>query len=171
MKFELQFVVKIDSQSVLSAFTHKVLPFRIVKTGLSGLHNLYTIKFLFFCHLLLGKSGFMIWRSGWGTRIRTQKTTVDIFWSFAIFILLFAHLGMLLPMTGLHMDGDYNGFVNNVPFAHWQANALLLLFASINAYMLYRTIPHLVKVRRKFVRELAEEHRQSSKSQSAPADG
>ena len=57
VKFELQFSVKIDSQSILSAFTHWVLPRGIVETGLSGLHKLYATKFLFFCHLLLGKSG------------------------------------------------------------------------------------------------------------------
>lgn len=119
---------------------------------------------------LVGYVLFMVWRSRWGTRIRIQKTTVDIFWSFAIFTLLFAHLGMLLPMTGLHMDGDYNGFVSNVPFARWQANALLLLFASINAYMLYRTIPHLVKLRRKFVSEVAQESRPSNTRQSTPVD-
>ena len=50
VKLELQFAVKIEHQSVLVWFTHTVLPFDIVKTGLRGLHKLYTIKFLFFCH-------------------------------------------------------------------------------------------------------------------------
>jgi hypothetical protein len=44
IKFELQFTVKIDSQSILASFTHWVLQIRTVKTGLNSIHKLYTTK-------------------------------------------------------------------------------------------------------------------------------
>ena len=52
-----QFAVKIEPQSVLACFTHWVLPYQMVKSGLNGLHKLQTIKILFICHELPGKSG------------------------------------------------------------------------------------------------------------------
>lgn len=126
---------------------------------------------------LVGYIFFAVWRSKWGTRIRGKMTTVDIFWSFAIFFLLFAHLGLLLSMIGLRPDTDYSGFVNHVPFVLWQANTLLVLIASINAYLLYRTLSHLVKLCRTLMRELAGKGRQSNTilangaEQSASAKG
>ena len=49
--------VKIEPKSILASFTHWVLQFRIVKTGLNGIHKLYTIKILLFFKDLFGKSG------------------------------------------------------------------------------------------------------------------
>jgi len=64
MKFKLQFTVKIEPHSVLACFTHWILPHLIVKTGLNGLHRLYTIKFNYICHPLLGKSGLKLFWLG-----------------------------------------------------------------------------------------------------------
>jgi len=55
---ELVSAVKIEPQSVLACFTHWVLPYQMVETGLNGLHKLHAIIALFICHGLLGKSGF-----------------------------------------------------------------------------------------------------------------
>jgi hypothetical protein len=60
MKFELQFPIKLEPQSVLACFTDWVLLQQMVKTGLNGLHRLYTIKILPICHELLGKSGLIV---------------------------------------------------------------------------------------------------------------
>ena len=60
VKLKLQCTVKIEPQSVLACFTHWVLPYQMVETGLNGLHGLYTIKFNSICHPLLGKSGLKV---------------------------------------------------------------------------------------------------------------
>ena len=57
VKFELQSAIKIELKSVLAQFTHWVLPYRMVESGLNGLHKLYAIIILFICRGLLGKSG------------------------------------------------------------------------------------------------------------------
>jgi len=60
MKFELQFTVKIEPQSVLACFTHWVLPYHRVESGLSGLHKLHTTEFQANCHPLYGESGILL---------------------------------------------------------------------------------------------------------------
>ena len=60
MKFELQFPIKLEPQSVLPCFADWVLLQQMVKTGLNGLHMLYTIKILSICHELLKKSGLIV---------------------------------------------------------------------------------------------------------------
>lgn len=52
MKLELQFTVKIVSQSILFVFTHWILKIGMVKTSLNSLHKLYTIIIQLVCHFL-----------------------------------------------------------------------------------------------------------------------
>ena len=57
MKVQLQFLVKIDSQSILASFTNWVLQIRTVKTGLNGIHKFYTIKSVSNVLLNMGNPG------------------------------------------------------------------------------------------------------------------
>jgi hypothetical protein len=57
MVFRLQFIVEIDSQSILVAFTHRILRIKIGKTALNGIHRAYIIYFSLFFTDLLEKSG------------------------------------------------------------------------------------------------------------------
>jgi NAD+ synthase (glutamine-hydrolysing) len=49
-------MVKIDFQSILACFTHRVLQIRTVKIGFNGMHKQHTIKILCKAILLLRKS-------------------------------------------------------------------------------------------------------------------
>ena len=104
---------------------------------------------------LTGYILFLLWRSGWAKELRKCREVVDLFWTFSLFMLLFPHVGTLLPMFGFRADGDYSGFVNNVPFSQWQANAILIVIAVVNGYMLCRIFPHLLVLKRRLLREQA----------------
>lgn len=101
--------------------------------------------------ILVGYVLIAFWRSRWGTVARGRNVLLDIFWSFTIFTILVSSLGLLIPIIRLSPDGDYSGFVNFIPLARWQADALLLTIVSINVYLLCRIIPHLVKLRRRLI--------------------
>ncbi len=74
---------------------------------------------------------------------RTSAT--DVFWSGITACMLFAQVFAFVPMTGLVSDGDYSGYISNIPIPHWQANGLLLLFSVINAAIILAIIKHLVR--------------------------
>ena len=93
---------------------------------------------------LVGYILFAFWRTKWGTGLRGKSAIVDLFWSVTIFTIFFSHLGLLIPITRLGSDSDYSGFINHIPFARWQADALLLIVALINVYLLFRIVRHLV---------------------------
>ncbi len=91
---------------------------------------------------------FAFWRSEWGVQIRRTKSLVDLFSSFCLSALLFAHVGLVLAILRLNHDSDYSGFVDNFPAARWQADAFLLLILLVNGFLLWHVIPHLLKLRR-----------------------
>ena len=96
---------------------------------------------------------FALWRSN---RIRRTNSLVDLFWSFGLFLLLFAHIGLVIPMLGLGIDSDYSGFIDHIPVANWQGNAFLLFILVVNGSLLRYVIPHLLKLRRLFALEQKE---------------
>ena len=97
---------------------------------------------------LAGYILFLLWRTNWAKEFRKGREVIDIFWTFSLFMTLFPHVGTLLPMFGFRADGDYSGFVNNAPFAQWQANSILIVIAIINGYILCRIVPHLLFLKR-----------------------
>ena len=101
-----------------------------------------------FLPTLTGYIFFWLWRSRWTKELRKSREVVDLFWTFSLFMMLFPHVGTLLPMFGFRADGDYSGFVNNVPFSQWQANAVLIVIAVVNGYLLYHIVPHLLALKR-----------------------
>lgn len=74
-----------------------------------------------------------------------RSSARDVFWSGITACMLFAQVFAFVPMTGLVSDGDYNGYISNIPIPHWQANGLLLLFSAINAAIVLAIVKHLVR--------------------------
>ncbi len=69
--------VNIEPQSVLACFTHWVLPYQMIGIDSSGLHRLYTIRILFICHGLLGKSGFTFSKKWFTKYLKSQKANLN----------------------------------------------------------------------------------------------
>ena len=74
-----------------------------------------------------------------------RSSARDVFWSGITACMLFAQIFAFVPMLGLVQDGDYNGYIGNIPIPHWQANGLLLLFSVINAAIVLVVVKHLVR--------------------------
>jgi hypothetical protein len=85
VKLKLQSTVKIEPQSVLACFTHWILLYQMVETGLDGLHGLYTIKRLFICHGLFGKFG-LILDAGYSMLVEDRVLSIRIFAFFPLFL-------------------------------------------------------------------------------------
>jgi len=105
---------------------------------------------------------FIGWRSAWGKRVRGERWAVDVLWSFVLFIFLFSGFGPLLPVFGVAPDGDYNGFVQNIPFARWQANAFFIAIAIVNVCLLVPIIAHFERRRRAWFQDLAAKAQQNA---------
>ena len=97
--------------------------------------------------ILVGWVLFVAWRSARGKRIRSNRVVSDYFFSFTVCVQLISSLGLLIPMAGLRRDGDYAGFIGNVPIASWQANTILLLIVVISVAMLVPVSRHLIELR------------------------
>jgi hypothetical protein len=106
---------------------------------------------------LMGYVLFVIWRTKWAEQVRARRFLVDLYWTAGVFVLLFAHFGMLTPVLGLREDGDYNGFVKNISFEAWQANAFLLFILAVNMCLLSFVIRHLWRLQKRIKSELRTE--------------
>jgi hypothetical protein len=73
-----------------------------------------------------------------------RSSARDVFWSGITACMLVAQIFAFVPMTGLVSDGDYDGYISNIPIPHWQANTFLLLFSAINAGIVLAIVKRLV---------------------------
>ncbi|MBP6965216.1 MAG: hypothetical protein KBC96_12510 [Armatimonadetes bacterium] len=94
---------------------------------------------------IVGYLMFAFWLSPLGRRWLARSSARDVFWSGITACMLFAQVGAFAPMSGLVHDGDYSGYIGNIPIPHWQANAFLLLLSTVNAVIIYTIVKHLVK--------------------------
>ena len=81
---------------------------------------------------LVGYGLFALWLSKGARRMRARALILDAFWSAFIVLFLFAHVGYVLPATGLVIDSDYSAFVEHVRLARGQVNVLLGVTGIVN---------------------------------------
>lgn len=84
--------------------------------------------------------------------MRERNVVIDLGWSATLFVLMLSCLGLVIPMAGLGADGDYEGYINFVPFPRWLANGTLLAVALLNGYLLWRMMPQLVGLKGRLAR-------------------
>jgi len=99
---------------------------------------------------------FTLWRSKSGKRIRSNAVVLDVFWSGLTALLLFGHLGLLLPMAGLMSDTDYSGFVENTGWSYSLSNALIGAVCIINTLLIFLLARHLIGLLRRLRGSLTE---------------
>ena len=138
--------ISISAGAISSAFAACHIPVLIPSFILNnGKRQFSLLPVLSFMGYVL----FAIWRTRWATQVRSRRLFVDLYWTAGLFELLFAHFGVLIPVLGMGGDGDYNGFVNNISFELWQANAFLLFILAVNIWLLYFVIHRLWSLRRR----------------------
>ena len=75
----------------------------------------------------------------------SRSSARDVFWSGMTACMLFAQIFAFVPILGLVQDGDYSGYISNIPIPHWQANGLLLVSSVANTAIVLTIIKHLVR--------------------------
>lgn len=87
---------------------------------------------------------FTWWRSSRGRSFRSRHTVFDLFLTCLAAFLIFPYALIAGPMmVGLLSDGDWRGFIGNVPGPPWQVYLLLSVSVLVSLFILWRTLPHI----------------------------
>lgn len=85
---------------------------------------------------------FLLWSSRFGRNVRNARPIVDLYFSAVIAMLVFPLITVAGCMLGLlRADGDWNGFITNVPGPPWLIQGLLWGVLLANAILLWRVVP------------------------------
>ncbi len=91
----------------------------------------------------IGWALFLLWRSRPGRRIRYRRTMLNLYLSAIVAMLVLPSVVMPGYILGLITDGDWRGFIENVPAPLWLVNTLLSIVLLINTFILWRIVPEL----------------------------
>jgi hypothetical protein len=93
---------------------------------------------------LVGMALFLAWRSRWGRHVRERSANVDLL-ATGVCTVLVLPFAVTVPayMAGLVSDGDWRGFINNVPGPRALIYAVLACATAVCVGMLCRLVPHV----------------------------
>jgi hypothetical protein len=92
---------------------------------------------------LIGWVFFLLWRSRVGKRIRSGRPMVNIYLCAIVCMSVFPFVAVLGCLVGLISDGDWRGFIENVPGPLWLVKALVWGVLLVNGFILWRVGPEL----------------------------
>lgn len=93
---------------------------------------------------LVGWLLFLWWRSRGGQTIRLRHAVLDLFLTCLTAFLTLPFAVVVGPMMmGLISDGDWRGFIGNVPGPRWQVYLFLIVSVLVSVFILWRTLPHV----------------------------
>ena len=93
--------------------------------------------------VLAGWLLFLWWRSQRGRTFRSRNPLWDLFLSSINAMLLFAYAVATVPMMlGFLTDGDWEGFIDNVPGPIWLVHTLLIASVLVSLFILWKIVPH-----------------------------
>jgi hypothetical protein len=99
---------------------------------------------------LVGMALFLVWRSRRGRRLRERSVNADLF-ATGICAMLLLPFAVVVPayVLGLASDGDWRGFIENVPGPPALVYALLVCATLVSIGFLWRLVPHFVMLFRR----------------------
>lgn len=92
---------------------------------------------------LIGWALFLIWRSNPAKRLRNARPILNIYLTAIIAMSVFPFIAVAGCLLGLTSDGDWRGFIENVPGPLWLVKTLVLAVFLVNAFILWRIVPEL----------------------------
>lgn len=95
---------------------------------------------------LMGWVLFLIWRSKKASRIRNRHPMVNIYFTSIVFMCVFPFIAVLGCLLGLISDGDWRGFIENVPGPLWLVKVLILVVLLVNGLILWRIVRELRQI-------------------------
>jgi len=94
---------------------------------------------------LVGWALFLIWLSPIGKRIRIGRPVINMYFSAIVAMSVFPFVAVAGCLLGIISDGDWEGFIGNVPGPLWLVKTLLWAVLLVNAVILWRVIPELIR--------------------------
>lgn len=89
-----------------------------------------------------GWAFFLLWGSRLGRRLRNARPVVNLYSSAVAAMLVFPFVAVAGCMLGMIPgDGDWHGFINNVPGPLWLVQGIVLAVFLVNAFILWRVVP------------------------------
>ncbi|GMW03228.1 MAG: hypothetical protein AMXMBFR84_43620 [Candidatus Hydrogenedentota bacterium] len=96
---------------------------------------------------LIGWLLYLCWRSSFGSAFRSRHAVFDLFHTYLTGFLILPFAVVTLPMmAGLFSDGDWRGFIENVPGARWRAYLLLVVAVILSISIIARLLPHFLRL-------------------------
>jgi hypothetical protein len=92
---------------------------------------------------LMGWAVFLLWRSRLGKRMRSSRPMLNLYLTAIVAISVFPFVAVLGCLIGLVSDGDWRGFIENVPGPLWLVKSLILAVVLVNGFILWRIVPEL----------------------------
>lgn len=84
---------------------------------------------------------FALWRSRFGRKLRNARPMIDLYLSSLIALLTFSSIAVAGSLAGMVSDGDWRGFITNVPGPLWLIKSLLWGVIAVSALMLWQVVP------------------------------
>lgn len=88
---------------------------------------------------------FVFWASRFGRRLRTARRTVNLYLSAIVAMLVFPFVAVAGCLLGVISDGDWNGFINNVPGPLWLVRTIACGILVVNGFILWCVVPEFVR--------------------------
>jgi len=87
---------------------------------------------------------FVLWSSRFGRKARNARPVVNLYFSAVVAMLVLPFVATAGCLLGIvRDDGDWNGFVGNVPGPPWLVRAILWGTVVVSAFILWRVAPEL----------------------------
>jgi len=120
---------------------------------------------------LAGWALFVVWSSGIGRNLRTGRPTLNLYLCASVAILLFPFIAVGGCLLGIISDGDWNGFINNVPGPLWLVKTIAWGILVVNGLILWRVVPELHRAWKAQVSRLQNLTSPASDTQTPPRCG
>ena len=92
---------------------------------------------------LIGWVLFILWQSKPGKRLRSMRPLVNIYFTAIVGICVFPFVVVLGYLTKMTSDGDWRGFIENVPGPVWLMKVLIFGVFIVNCFILYPIVSEL----------------------------
>lgn len=111
---------------------------------------------------------FVFWASHFGRRLRTARHIVNLYLSTIVAMMVFPFVAVGGCLLGIISDGDWHGFINNVPGPLWLVRTIAWGILVVNGLILWRVVPEFVRAWKARVSELQSP---GPKATATPATG
>ena len=92
---------------------------------------------------LIGWALFLLWLSPFVKRARETRHLLNLYLSAIVAMLVLPFIAVAGCLLGIISDGDWRGFIENVPGPLWLVRTLLWAALLANAFILWRVVPEL----------------------------